>query len=52
MKKTLAFALFTFIVPTVWAQRKPAIPKDGKLETKVESVLSKMTLDEKIGQML
>lgn len=30
----------------------PAIPRDAKLEAKVEKTLSKMTLDEKIGQML
>ena len=32
--------------------QKPAIPRDAKLEAKVEKTLSKMTLDEKIGQML
>ena len=31
---------------------KPAIPRDEKLEAKVEKTLAKMTLDEKIGQML
>ena len=31
---------------------KPAIPRDAKLEAKIEKTLSKMTLDEKIGQML
>lgn len=30
----------------------PAIPYDAELEAKVEKTLSKMTLDEKIGQML
>ena len=29
-----------------------AIPRDAKLEAKIEKTLSKMTLDEKIGQML
>ncbi len=29
----------------------PAIPRDAKLEKKVEETLSRMTLDEKIGQM-
>ena len=29
-----------------------AIPRDAKLEAKVEKTLAKMTLDEKIGQML
>ena len=31
---------------------KPAIVRDAALETKVEKTLAKMTLDEKIGQML
>lgn len=31
---------------------KPAIPRDAKLEAKVEKTLAKMTLDEKVGQML
>lgn len=30
----------------------PAIPQDPEIEAKVEQTLSKMTLDEKIGQML
>ena len=32
--------------------QKPAIPRDVALESKVQKTLSKMTLDEKIGQML
>ena len=32
--------------------KSPAIPRDAKLEAKIEKTLSKMTLDEKIGQML
>ncbi|MBR5653959.1 MAG: glycoside hydrolase family 3 C-terminal domain-containing protein [Prevotella sp.] len=32
--------------------RRPAIPRDAALEAKVEKTLSKMTLDEKVGQML
>ena len=31
---------------------KPAIPRDEALEARVEKTLAKMTLDEKIGQML
>jgi len=31
---------------------KPAIPRDAKLESKVEKTLSKMSLDDKVGQML
>lgn len=29
----------------------PAIPRDGKIEQQVETLLKKMTLEEKIGQM-
>ena len=38
----------------LWAQNsgKPAIARDAKLEAKIEKTLAKMTLDEKIGQML
>ena len=32
--------------------QKPAIPRDAALEAKVEKTLAKMTIDEKIGQML
>ncbi|MDO4462010.1 MAG: glycoside hydrolase family 3 N-terminal domain-containing protein [Bacteroidia bacterium] len=31
---------------------EPAIPRDAELEAKVEALVSKMTLDEKVGQML
>ncbi len=31
---------------------KPAIPRDAAIEAKIEKTLKKMTLDEKIGQML
>ena len=37
---------------SMMAQQKPAIPRDEALEAKVEKTLAKMTLDEKIGQML
>ena len=32
--------------------QKPAIPCDAKIEAKIDKTLSRMTLDEKIGQML
>ena len=50
MKKTLV-ALFLGAVLTVQAQVQPAIPRDAKIEAQVEKTLSKMTLDEKVGQM-
>ena len=34
------------------ASAQPAIPRDAEIEAKIETTLSKMTLDEKIGQML
>lgn len=43
------------LAANVWAaeaqQVAPAIPRDEKIERQVESLLQKMTLDEKIGQM-
>ena len=51
MKKTiLTFAVVCAAV-VVQAQ-KTAIPRDAALEAKIEKTLAKMTLDEKIGQML
>jgi beta-glucosidase len=37
---------------TPLASAQPAIPRDAALEAKVEKTLARMTLDEKIGQML
>ena len=54
MKKTLFLAVLLVCgIVATWAQvRKPAIPRDEAMEAKIEKMLSKMTLDEKIGQML
>ena len=54
MKKTFLLAMLLVCgIATSWAQvRKPAIPRDEAMEAKIEKMLSKMTLDEKIGQML
>ncbi len=51
MKKTLFIFMMFCAVVTMQAQ-KPAIPRDAALEAKVEKTLAKLTLDEKIGQML
>ncbi|MBR3398655.1 MAG: beta-glucosidase, partial [Prevotella sp.] len=53
MKKFFVVVM-TFVAVTAQAQRiqKPAIPRDAGIEAKVEKTLSRMTLDEKIGQML
>ena len=51
MKRSFLFFVLGLIVTSASAQ-KPAIPRDAALEAKIEKTLSKMTLDEKIGQML
>ena len=40
------------IAATAQSYTKPAIPRDAALEAKIEKTLKRMTLDEKIGQML
>ena len=49
--KNLFIAAFALMSISAQAQ-KPAIPRDAALEAKIEKTLSRMTLDEKIGQML
>ena len=51
MKQTLLTVVLLLGGMNVWAQ-KPAIPRDAQIEAKIEKTLAKMTLDEKIGQML
>ena len=51
MKKTILTLTMTCAAVVGYAQ-KPAIPRDAALEAKIEKTLAKMTLDEKIGQML
>ena len=51
MRTTLLTISLTCATLFVQAQ-KPAIPRDEALEAKIEKTLKKMTLDEKIGQML
>ena len=51
MKKKLILALLLLPALSMFAQ-KPAIPRDEALEARVEKTLSKMTLDDKVGQML
>lgn len=51
MKKLLLLATTVSFSLTLFAQ-KTAIPRDAQIEAKIEKTLSKMTLDEKIGQML
>ena len=51
MKRMMMAAASMLLVFCAYAQPR-AIPRDAELEKKVESTLAKMTLDEKIGQML
>lgn len=51
MKKTILL-IAMICAATIMQAQKPAIPRDAALEAKIEKTLAKMTLDEKIGQML
>ena len=51
MKQFFLSAVFMLTATSLFAQT-PAIPKDAKIEAKIEKQLAKMSLDEKIGQML
>ncbi|MBR4389128.1 MAG: glycoside hydrolase family 3 C-terminal domain-containing protein [Prevotella sp.] len=52
MKRNLIILLLTLCAGHLAAQTRRAIPRDAALEAKIEKTLSKMTLDEKVGQML
>ncbi len=53
MKKNILLAALLSLGLGAKAQGiKPAIPRDAKIEAKIEKTLGQMTLDEKIGQML
>ena len=49
-KNVLTLALMT--AATIMLAQRPAIPRDAALEAKIEKQLARMTLDEKVGQML
>ena len=49
-KNVLTLALLT--AATIMLAQRPAIPRDAELEAKIEKQLARMTLDEKVGQML
>ena len=51
MKRIMMAVASMLLVFCAYAQPR-AIPRDAELEKRVESTLAKMTLDEKIGQML
>ena len=52
MKSLLLTTMFLGCTMVAAQAQKPAIPREAALEAKVEKTLAKMTLDEKIGQML
>ena len=54
MKRTVLTMTCVCISVMLMAQNvvKPAIPRDAKMEAKIEKTLANMSLDEKIGQML
>lgn len=53
MNRIKSFLLASmFLLPTMAQQAAaPAIPQDKKIEQKVEALLKKMTLEEKIGHL-
>ncbi len=51
-KKNLLLAALTALCLTTAAQQRPAIARDAAIEQQVEQTLARMTLDEKVGQML
>ena len=52
MKKLFLSAMLMSFGAFAMAQTKPAIPRDAAIEKKIETKLSQMSLDEKVGQML
>lgn len=53
MKKVLTILCICAACGAVAQERvKPAIPRDAEIEAKVEKWIAKMSLDEKVGQML
>lgn len=51
MKRTAIAIILASTVLATWAQ-KPVLPSDVSIEKKIERQLSRMSLDEKIGQMV
>ena len=54
MRRIIIAFVFGLFAISMSAQSaiKPAIPRDAAIEKKIEKTLSKMTLDDKVGQML
>ena len=52
MRKKLLTVVFMTATLSMAQNVQPAIPRDAQIEAKVEQTLKKMTLDDKVGQML
>ena len=52
MRKKLLTVVFLTATLSMAQNVPPAIPRDAQIEAKVEQTLKKMTLDDKVGQML
>nr|AIF26588.1 putative family 3 glycosyl hydrolase [uncultured bacterium fosmid pJB65E1] len=52
MKKLIIVWAVLMIMPIKASSQTPAIPADAAIEKKIDKLLKKMTLDEKVGQML
>lgn len=48
----MATALVVSVASGFAAAQKPVIPRDAKIEAQVEKTLARMTLEEKVGQMM
>ncbi len=40
------------VTPSMWPKINSAVPKDEKIESRIDSLIHKMTLEEKVGQIL
>ena len=51
MKRLLIWTILVVLLASCRNQSAPAIPQDRAIEAKIEKILDRMTLEEKIGQM-
>ena len=51
MKRLLIWTILVVLLGSCRNQTAPAIPQDQAIEAKIEKILDRMTLEEKIGQM-
>jgi len=48
----LAAAPSTTVHPAVWPEKPPALPTDTAIEMRISTLLSEMTLEQKVGQLI